>query len=71
MAYRRTILKGLGSVLPLGILGSAAGCAKNAPPTGEKMSRDYYKELGVKPFINAAGAYSALGGARMRPQVVA
>ena len=34
------------------------------------MSRDYYKELGVKPFINAAGAYSALGGARMRPQVV-
>ena len=70
MAYRRTILKGLGSMLPLGLLGSAAGCAKNAPPTEGKMSRDYYKELGVKPFINAAGAYSALGGARMRPQVV-
>ncbi len=70
MAYRRTILKGLGSVLPLGILGSAVGCAENARPTEEKMSRDYYKELGVKPFINAAGAYSALGGARMRPQVV-
>lgn len=32
--------------------------------------RDYFKELGVKPFINAAGAYSALGGARMRPEVV-
>ena len=70
MAYRRTILKGLGSMLPLGMLGSAAGCARKAPPTEDKMSRDYYKELGVKPFINAAGAYSALGGARMRPQVV-
>jgi len=57
-------------MLPLGMLGSAAGCARKAPPTEDKMSRDYYKELGVKPFINAAGAYSALGGARMRPQVV-
>ena len=32
--------------------------------------RDYFSELGVKPMINAAGAYSALGGARMRPDVV-
>ena len=27
-------------------------------------------ELGLKPFINAAGAYSAYGGARMLPEVV-
>jgi len=32
--------------------------------------RDYFSEIGVKPFINAAGAYSAFGGARMRPEVV-
>jgi L-seryl-tRNA(Ser) seleniumtransferase len=32
--------------------------------------RDYFGEIGVKPFINAAGAYSAFGGARMRPEVV-
>ena len=32
--------------------------------------RDYFAEIGVKPFINAAGAYSAFGGARMRPEVV-
>lgn len=57
-------------MLPLGMLGSTAGCATEMLPTEDRMSRDYYKELGVRPFINAAGAYSALGGARMRPQVV-
>lgn len=68
MTYRRTILKGLASILPLGLLGDSAVCAKETP--GKAPGRDYYRELGVKPFINAAGAYSALGGARMRPQVV-
>lgn len=67
MTFRRTILKGLGSILPLGLLG---GSAVRARETAAKApGRDYYRELGVKPFINAAGAYSALGGARMRPQV--
>ena len=33
--------------------------------------RDYFAEIGVKPIINAAGAYSALGGARMRPETIA
>lgn len=68
MTYRRTILKGLASILPLGLLGDSAVCAKETP--GKAPGGDYYRELGVKPFINAAGAYSALGGARMRPQVV-
>lgn len=57
-------------MLPLGILGGTAGCTKTAPVTQAIERRDYFAELGVKPFINAAGAYSALGGARMRPQVV-
>lgn len=57
-------------MLPLGMLGSAMGCAKETPPPEKRQGREYYRELGVKPFINAAGAYSALGGARMRPQVV-
>ena len=68
MTYRRTILKGLASIRPLGLLGDSAVCAKENP--GKAPGLDYYRELGVKPFINAAGAYSALGGARMRPQVV-
>ena len=41
------------------------------PGNGElPESRDYFAELGVTPLINAAGAYSALGGARMRPETV-
>lgn len=67
MTFRRTILKGLGSILPLGLLGGSAVRARETP--AKAPGRDYYRELGVKPFINAAGAYSALGGARMRPQV--
>ncbi len=67
MTFRRTILKGLGSILPLGLLGGSAVRARETP--AKAPGRDYYRELGVEPFINAAGAYSALGGARMRPQV--
>ena len=69
MPHRRTILQGLGSILPLSLLGGAAARTEETLAPGETAGRDYYQELGVKPFINAAGAYSALGGARMRPQV--
>jgi L-seryl-tRNA(Ser) seleniumtransferase len=34
------------------------------------VPRDVYKELGVRPLINAAGTYTALGGSLMPPQVV-
>jgi L-seryl-tRNA(Ser) seleniumtransferase len=69
MAHRRTILQSLASALPLSLLAKAAPAAAvmSSPAT---TSRDYFAELGVKPFINAGGAYSALGGARMRPEVV-
>ncbi len=70
MMNRRTILQKFASILPLGMLGGATGCVKETPVTVTNEGRDYFGELGVKPFINAAGAYSALGGARMRPQVV-
>ena len=55
MSDRRAVLRGLSAL----VAGSA--------PHG----RDYYAELGVPRMINAAGAYSALGGARMRDPVVA
>jgi L-seryl-tRNA(Ser) seleniumtransferase len=70
MTRRRTLLKGIGSALPLGLLGGNASGAEEAPPAAAPAGRDYYAELGVKPFINAGGAYSALGGARMWPEVV-
>lgn len=56
MTGRRTVLQGLSGFLATG---------------AEPPARDYFAELGVTPLINAAGAYSALGGARMRPEVVA
>ena len=34
------------------------------------FSRDYHRELGVKPFINAIGSYSSLGGEEMWPEVI-
>ena len=65
MIVRRSFLKGVASILPFAATGSVHGQA-NMPAS----QRDYFAELGVKPFINAAGAYSAYGGARMRPEVV-
>ncbi|MDG1997303.1 MAG: aminotransferase class V-fold PLP-dependent enzyme [Emcibacteraceae bacterium] len=35
-----------------------------------RFTRDYHKELGVKPFINAIGPYSSLGGEEMWPEVI-
>src|SRR6266508_971485 len=33
-------------------------------------SRDYFRELGVRPFINAAGTYTAMTASLMPPEVV-
>jgi len=71
MTFRRTILKSIAGVVPFTLLGSSAGCSQKESQTVPAPSnRDYFKELGVTPFINAAGAYSAYGGARMRPEVI-
>src|SRR5262245_20029014 len=37
-----------------------------AAPAG----RDYFRELGVRPFINAAGTYTAMTASLMPPEVV-
>ena len=34
------------------------------------FSWNYHRELGVKPFINAIGPYSSLGGEEMWPKVI-
>src|SRR5947209_17241964 len=53
--------------LPLvgGALARLSPLRAAAPP-----APDVYKELGVKPLINAAGTYTTLGGSLMRPEVV-
>ena len=71
MTFRRTLLKSLAGVLPLPLFSRLSAGEKQQPGKPLRVpNRDYFKELGVTPFINAAGAYSAYGGARMRPQVV-
>ncbi|UCE42877.1 MAG: selenocysteine synthase [Candidatus Aminicenantes bacterium] len=36
----------------------------------ENPKMDYFSELGIKSFINAAAPYSSLGGAQMWPEVI-
>ncbi len=63
MSNRRNFLK---SAAAAGVLAPGAANAAKSIPT-----RDYFKELGVKPFINAAGTYTTLTASLMRPEVVA
>ncbi|MCC3861739.1 aminotransferase class V-fold PLP-dependent enzyme [Pseudemcibacter aquimaris] len=44
-----------------------SGASTVGAPT---FARDYHGELGVKPFINAIGPYSSLGGEEMWPEVI-
>jgi L-seryl-tRNA(Ser) seleniumtransferase len=57
---RRRFLQGV-TALPL------AG----RPVSAASARRNYFKELGVRPFINAAGTYTALTASLMDPEVVA
>ena len=61
---RRHFLAGLSALAPLGSL-SLKASAEQAPATP-----DYFADLGVRPFINAIGPYSSLGGAEMWPEVI-
>lgn len=59
MPNRRRFLQSVGA-LPL-----AGGTAR-----GAARRRDYFKELGVRPFINAAGTYTTLTASLMLPEVM-
>jgi L-seryl-tRNA(Ser) seleniumtransferase len=67
MSLRRAILKTMAGVTPPSAPGNTRAVAGETPAV---TGRDYFSELGLKRFINAAGAYSAYGGARMRPEVI-
>jgi len=57
------------SGLPLvgGLIEAGATPAMAAP---QHAARDYFRELGVRPFINAAGTYTAMTASLMPPQVI-
>lgn len=62
MSNRRTFLK---SAAAAGVLAPSAAKGAKSPSTP-----DYFKELGISPFINAAGTYTTLSACKMRPEVV-
>ncbi|MEJ7608875.1 MAG: aminotransferase class V-fold PLP-dependent enzyme [Bryobacteraceae bacterium] len=65
MANRRSFMQTMaslpviGGLVPAGLAGASSG------------SRDYFKELGVRTFVNAAGTYTTLTASLMQPEVVA
>jgi D-glucosaminate-6-phosphate ammonia-lyase len=48
-----------------GVIGASASSVAAAP-----KGRDYFAELGVRPFINAAGTYTAMTSSLMPPEVM-
>lgn len=67
MNKRRDILKG---ILTLPLLGTVAGDLIAQPADAKEYDRDYFKELGVRTFINAAGTYTALTASLPHPEVI-
>lgn len=65
MPNRRRFIQSLSSVPLLGSLFVSPLAAKD-----KSNSRDYFKELGVRPFINAAGTFTTLTASLMLPEVV-
>ena len=68
MFTRRTFIESL-STLPL-VGGFIGGAAPPAEAAAAPAARDYFKELGVRPFINAAGTYTDMTASLMPPEVM-
>ncbi|HEU0179098.1 MAG TPA: selenocysteine synthase [Blastocatellia bacterium] len=66
MPNRRNFLQAMSSVPFIGGLFASRAIAI----TPKSAGRDYFKELSVRPFINAAGTFTALTASLMWPEVV-
>ncbi len=69
MITRRELMKKLAGMPLLGGL-FGAGILTPGIASGNPARRDYFKELGVRTFINAAGTYTFMTGSLMRPEVI-
>jgi L-seryl-tRNA(Ser) seleniumtransferase len=68
MLSRRKLIKRLSSIPFLGgVLGSGIPLQS---ATAAGLYRDYFKELGVRTFINAAGTYTAMTASQMPDEVM-
>lgn len=68
MLSRRQLLKSA-AILPIGGVVNTA-LASGAEAADHSSYRDYFKELGVRTFINAAGPHTRLSGALMPVEVM-
>ena len=70
MWSRRRFLE-VASGLPfVGSLVASIPAPAGAAALALKTKRDYFRELGVRPFINAAGTYTAMTSSLMLPEVI-
>jgi L-seryl-tRNA(Ser) seleniumtransferase len=70
MLSRRKLLKQLSSVPLLGSMIGGTALTTTASPASQILRRDYFKELGVRTFINAAGTYTSMTGSLMPEEVL-
>jgi uncharacterized pyridoxal phosphate-dependent enzyme len=66
MPDRRNFLQTMSSIPFIGGLFTSSAIAATPKPAG----RDYFRELNVRPFINAAGTFTTLTASLMWPEVV-
>src|SRR5688500_14649205 len=67
MWSRRRFLENL-SALP--VVGGVVAASPGAAEAARNGRRDYFRDLGVRPFINAAGTYTAMTASLMPEEVV-
>jgi L-seryl-tRNA(Ser) seleniumtransferase len=67
MWSRRRFLE-TASTLP--VVGSITAAGPRSAEAAVKKGADYFRDLGVRPFINAAGTYTAMTASLMPPEVL-
>ena len=66
---RREILKGL-TLLPVAAGGIVTAVPFLSAASPQPVKRDFFKELGIKPIINAGATMTFLSGSLMLPEVL-
>ena len=69
MTKRRDLIKGAIGLPFIGTLIPVQSKASRVDAIGD-FERDYFKELGLRTFINAAGTYTALTASLPHPEVI-
>ena len=70
MIGRRNLLKLMGWLPLVGLGNNQLLRSSNASLNFQAVRRDFFKELGVRTFINAAGTYTSMTGSLMPKKVV-